>query len=104
MGTADVSVVLKVLEQVQLSDEEITLLQGVLADLVLPGHCLRLIEEAAGNRSCPGCGGKRCHRCGQANGLQRYRCVACRCSFNALTGTPLAACGCATGGWPICNA
>jgi len=90
MGAADVSVVLKVLEQVQLSDAEIALLQGVLANLVLPGQCLRLIEEAAGNRSCPACSGNRCHRCGQANGLQRYRCVACRRSFNALTGTPLA--------------
>ncbi|MBB3219266.1 IS1595 family transposase [Pseudoduganella umbonata] len=90
MGTADVSVVLKVLEQVQLSDDEIALVQGLLANLVQPGQSLRLIEEAAGKRSCPECGGNRCHRSGQANGLQRYRCVACRRSFNALTGTPLA--------------
>src|SRR5688572_27858607 len=90
MGAADVSVVLEVLEQVQLSDEEIALLRGVLANFGQPGQCLRLIEEAAGNRSCPDCGSKRCHRCGVANGLQRYRCVVCRRSFNALTGTPLA--------------
>jgi transposase-like protein len=32
----------------------------------------------------------RCHRCGQANGLQRYRCLGCGRRFNALTGTPLA--------------
>ena len=90
MAAAEVSVVLKVLEQLQLSDEEIALLQGVLVNLVHPGQCLRLIEEAAGNRSCPDCGSNRCHRCGHANGLQRYRCVICRRSFNALTGTPLA--------------
>ena len=91
MGAADVSLLLKALEQHQLSDEDIAVLQGVLASLVQPGHCLRLIEEAATkNRSCPGCGSHRCHRCGHANGLQRYRCVACRRSFNALTGTPLA--------------
>jgi transposase-like protein len=90
MGATDVGVVLKMLEQIQLSEEEIVLLQGVLANLVQPGQCLRLIEEAAGNRSCPDCGCNRCHRCGHANGLQRYRCVVCRRSFNALTGTPLA--------------
>ena len=49
-----------------------------------------MIEEAAEKPLCPACGGQRCHRCGHANGLQRYRCVACRRSFNALTGTPLA--------------
>ena len=91
MGAGDVSLVLKALEQLQLSDEDIAVLQGVLACLVQPGHCLRLIEEAAAkNRSCPDCGSHRCHRCGHANGLQRYRCVACLRSFNALTGTPLA--------------
>ena len=90
MGSADVSVVLKVLEQVQLSDDEIAQVRDVLANFVPPGQCLRLIEEAAGNRSCPDCGSNRCHRCGHANGVQRYRCAACRRSFNALTGTPLA--------------
>lgn len=30
------------------------------------------------------------HRCGHASGLQRYRCLSCGCSFNALTGAPLA--------------
>jgi transposase-like protein len=90
MGAADFSVVVKLLENIQLSEDEVALLQGLLANVVQPGHCLRLIEEAAGQRSCPDCGGGRCHRCGHANGLQRYRCVVCRRSFNALTGTPLA--------------
>lgn len=29
-------------------------------------------------------------RNGQADGLQRYKCRGCGCTFNALTGTPLA--------------
>jgi transposase-like protein len=32
----------------------------------------------------------RCHRHGHAHGLQRYRCVPCGRTFNALSGTPLA--------------
>lgn len=39
--------------------------------------------------SCPHCQCERAHRHGQANGLQRYRCCACRRTFNALSGTPL---------------
>jgi transposase-like protein len=65
-------------------------LQDLLAALAQPGHCFTLIEEAAGKRTCPHCAGSCCHRCGQANGLQRYRCLGCGRSFNALTGTPLA--------------
>lgn len=41
-------------------------------------------------RRCPQCDTTGAVRCGRANGLQRYRCKACRRSFNALTGTPLA--------------
>ena len=39
---------------------------------------------------CPHCGEERPQRYGRANGLQCYRCRACRSTFNALTGTPLA--------------
>lgn len=39
---------------------------------------------------CPHCEGERIHRHGHANALQRYRCLACGKTFNALTGTPLA--------------
>lgn len=39
---------------------------------------------------CPHCGEERPQRYGYANGMQRYRCRACRSTFNALTGTPLA--------------
>lgn len=50
-----------------------------------------LIEQAASERlSCPRCGATRLYRHGQVDGLQRYRCVGCAKTFNALTGTPLA--------------
>jgi transposase-like protein len=39
---------------------------------------------------CPKCGDNRIARWGSASGLQRYRCAACKATFNALTGTPLA--------------
>ena len=39
---------------------------------------------------CPHCGGTELYRHGQAHGLVRYRCRACRKTFNPLTGTPLA--------------
>ncbi|MGI5012466.1 MAG: IS1595 family transposase, partial [Janthinobacterium lividum] len=39
---------------------------------------------------CPACACERYHRHGQANGLQRYRCRACRRTYNDLSGTPLA--------------
>ncbi|MGF6275148.1 transposase-like protein [Massilia sp. UYP11] len=47
-------------------------------------------EIRSKGRRCPGCACERCHRHGQANGLQRYRCCACGRTFNDLTGTPLA--------------
>ncbi|HEX8603720.1 MAG TPA: IS1595 family transposase, partial [Pseudoduganella sp.] len=71
MGTADFQVLFKALAECQLSADEVTCLRGVLAATAQPGHCFTLIEEAAGKRSCPHCAGNRCHRCGQANGLQR---------------------------------
>jgi transposase-like protein len=40
--------------------------------------------------NCPHCGGTALYRHGQAHGLVRYRCRACRKTFNPLTGTPLA--------------
>ena len=39
---------------------------------------------------CPHCAHELVSRWGYANGLQRYRCGACRATFNALTETPLA--------------
>jgi transposase-like protein len=60
----------------------------LLNDAVRPGQTSAILEAAASN--CPHCRSTRLHRDGHADGLQRYRCVACSRSFNALTGTPLA--------------
>ena len=49
-----------------------------------------VIEAMGAPGACPRCRGVRLHRDGRADGLQRYRCLGCRRSFNALTGTPLA--------------
>lgn len=38
---------------------------------------------------CPHCAHERLYRQGRVDGLQRYRCLGCRKTFNALTGTPL---------------
>nr|WP_306397911.1 IS1595 family transposase [Massilia sp. REN29] len=52
--------------------------------------CIALIEQAAAGKCCPRCGGAHSHRCGRASDLQRWRCLACSRSYNALTGTKLA--------------
>ena len=52
---------------------------------------ITLIEQTAQpGLHCPACRATHFHRHGQAHGLQRYRCVPCGKTFNALTGTPLA--------------
>jgi transposase-like protein len=50
-----------------------------------------LVEGLARQRlHCPACNSSHAHRHGHAHGLQRYRCVPCGRTFNALSGTPLA--------------
>jgi transposase-like protein len=66
-----------------------------LADLLnrslLQEKIVALIEAAAGpHLACPRCRSAHFHRHGHAHGLQRYRCVDCARTFNALTGSPLA--------------
>ena len=55
---------------------------------------LVLLAAAGRNRvdrtGCPHCGSQKLQGWGHVSGLPRYRCVDCRRSFNALTGTPLA--------------
>ena len=45
----------------------------------------KLIDEL----KCPHCGDVHIHLHGVARGLQRYKCLDCKSTFNALTGTPL---------------
>jgi transposase-like protein len=82
----------------------------LLAELVeklTPAQALKLIaamsERGAGDATqklvdgqfqtdlkCPHCKARDIHRHGMARGLQRYKCLDCDRTFNALTGTPLA--------------
>jgi transposase-like protein len=75
---------------VRLSAADLVRLRDWIAGIADPAECIALIEQAARGRPCPRCGGARVHRCGQASGLQRFRCLRCGRSYNALTGTPLA--------------
>ncbi|WP_306396114.1 IS1595 family transposase [Telluria beijingensis] len=83
-------VVFSALTSLHLETDDVAKLREWVAAIVHPGECLRLIAEAAGTPCCPHCQCPRVHRCGSASGLQRWRCLACRRSFNALTNTPLA--------------
>jgi transposase-like protein len=78
------------LSAVQLSASDLARLREWIASIAHPDECIALIEQAARGRPCPHCSHPRSHRCGQASGLQRFRCLGCRRSYNALTGTPLA--------------
>ena len=63
----------------------------LLQDSVAQNAAIVLIEQTAqASLQCPSCGATHFHRHGHAHGLQRYRCVPCRRTFNALSGTPLA--------------
>jgi transposase-like protein len=78
------------LTAVQLSATDLARLREWIASIAHPAECIALIEQATRGRPCPRCGCPRAHRCGQASGLQRFRCLGCGRSYNALTGTPLA--------------
>ena len=64
---------------------------ALLQDSAAQEAAIALIEHTAqASLQCPACGATHIHRHGHAHGLQRYRCVSCGRTFNALTGTPLA--------------
>jgi len=90
MRSLTFSKVFGMLMAISLSTAELAQLREWLAGIAHPGECIALIEQAARGRPCPHCHCSRSHRCGQASGLQRFRCLGCRRSYNALTGTPLA--------------
>ena len=78
------------LTSLQLDTDDVARLRAWVAAIVHPGECHDLIAKAVGTPCCPHCQCPRVHRCGSASGLQRWRCLACGRSFNALTNTPLA--------------
>jgi hypothetical protein len=74
------------LTAVQLSAADLARLRAWIASIAHPAECIALIEQTTAGRPCPHCGCARKHRCGQASGLQRFRCLGCRRSHNALYG------------------
>ena len=55
------------------------------------GSVIEVIEATfLKSPECPHCQSKALQKWGSANRLKRYRCKACKVTFNALTGTPLA--------------
>ena len=90
MREADFGVLLRLVER--LGGEQRAALGRALASAPGEPEAVRLLEEAfAAAPRCPHCGERRPpQRWGHASGLRRYRCTACRKTFNALTGTSLA--------------
>src|SRR3954454_13681506 len=89
MREADFEVLLHLVER--LGDEQRTALGRGLASPSGEPEAGRLLERAfAAAPRCPHCGAERLQRWGDASGLRRYRCQACRKTFDALTGTSLA--------------
>src|SRR5204863_9016950 len=89
MREADFEVLLRLVER--LGGEQRAALGRALASVSGEPEAVRLIEGAfAAAPRCPHCAAARLQRWGHASGLRRYRCAACRKTFNALTGTSLA--------------
>jgi transposase-like protein len=75
----------------------LTAKQRVVLQQALEAPCqselpaVREIEARMGDDPfCPQCGSHTIGKWGSAKGLRRFRCRACKRTFNALTGTPLA--------------
>src|ERR1700712_3916398 len=89
MREADFEVLLHLVER--LSDEQRGALGRALAAASGEPEAVRLLEGAfAVAPRCPHCSATGLQRWGYASGLRRYRCQACRKTFDALTGTSLA--------------
>jgi transposase-like protein len=56
----------------------------------LPASLSVAAQSRVESVGCPHCASQRLHRWGRVSDLPRYRCCACRRTFNGLTGTPLA--------------
>ena len=87
MREADFEALLRLVER--LGGEQRAALGRALASAPGEPEAVRLLEEAfAAAPRCPHCAeAPPPQRWGHASGLRRYRCKACRRTFNALTGT-----------------
>ena len=75
----------------KLDHHQRSLLATTLTELSDEPKVSELIETAFDIKGiCPHCSNTESYRHGLSSGLQRYRCKACKKTFNALTKTPLA--------------
>lgn len=75
----------------ELTAAQLETLQAELADHDSGERVCALIDRRfEQDRQCPHCGHEQLQRCGRKSGLQRWKCLGCDRSFNALTGTKLA--------------
>ena len=63
---------------------------SLIASVARPGALASAAQARIERDGCPHCASRKLQRWGSSAGLPRYRCVDCRRSFNALTGTSLA--------------
>ena len=74
----------------QLSPSQLKAVAVEMAALEARSGATAVLEgRGAAGTPCPHCQSERLRLPGQANRLQRYRCVECRRTFNALSGAPL---------------
>jgi transposase-like protein len=75
----------------QLNHSERELLKKYLHDITDSDKIIDLIESRQdNNHHCPYCNKEKIYKHGKSAKLQRYKCLNCGKTFNALTGTPLA--------------
>lgn len=80
---------LRGLERLTLAQRQ-QLRQQLVAAVSRDDLAATLQQRRCSHPGCPHCRSPSVVRNGHADGLQRYKCRACRRSFNLLTGTPLA--------------
>lgn len=74
-----------------LSDVQRAALVATSAGKGSENEAVALMETRFAAAPCCGhCGSEQFGAWGRASGLRRYKCRNCGCTFNALTGTPLA--------------
>lgn len=73
----------------RLSQEQLAELLSKVQGLQHGNHGIEALETGRGAFGCPHCAATNTVKNGHSHGLQRYRCLDCKRSFNSATNTPL---------------